>query len=56
MVNKKDNAIGFSIRVDKDLKDAFINTCSQLDTTASREIRLMMRKFIREHSQQSLKL
>jgi hypothetical protein len=34
------------IRLDKDLRDQFVDACQQLDTSASRELRRFMKKFL----------
>jgi len=44
----------FSFLVDKELKDAFVNSCTAMDTTASREIRAFMRQYIAKNGQQRL--
>ncbi len=38
------------IRVDREERDAFVALCDRLDTSASREIRHFMRRFVEEHS------
>jgi len=44
----------FNFKCDTDLKDAFVDTCDKLDTTASRELRAFMRKYIAKHGQDTL--
>ena len=34
------------IRLDKELRDQFVDACQQLDTSASRELRRFMKKFL----------
>lgn len=34
------------IRLDKDLRDQFVDTCQHLDTSASRELRRFIKKFL----------
>ena len=34
------------IRLDKDLRDQFVDACQQLDTSASRELRRFMKRFL----------
>ena len=34
------------IRLDKDLRDQFVDACQHLDTSASRELRRFMKKFL----------
>lgn len=38
------------IRVDRDERDAFVALCDRLDTSASREIRHFMRRFVKENA------
>lgn len=42
------------IKMDADLKEAFIKTCKDMDSTASREIRDFMRKYIAKNGQKKL--
>ncbi|QPH56195.1 hypothetical protein I0K15_10800 [Pontivivens ytuae] len=37
------------IRVEKSERDAFVQLCDELDTSAAREIRHFMRRFVDEH-------
>lgn len=37
------------IRVEKSERDAFVQLCEELDTSAAREIRHFMRRFVDEH-------
>jgi hypothetical protein len=46
--------VQFGIRVPNDLKEGFVEVCKRQDTTASREIRAFMVKYIKEHGQKSL--
>jgi hypothetical protein len=46
--------VQFGIRVSNDLKEGFVEACKRQDTTASREIRAFMVKYIKEHGQKSL--
>ena len=54
-VNKKsDKAAGkknsqLVLRLDKDERDAFVDLCKRLDTSAAREIRAFIRKFMKEN-------
>ncbi len=45
---KKDSQL--ILRLDKEERDAFIKLCKQLDTSAAREIRGVIRKFLKENS------
>ncbi|WP_281282113.1 hypothetical protein [Ruegeria sediminis] len=38
------------MRLDKGERDAFVELCKQLDTSAAREIRRFIRGFMKEHS------
>ena len=44
---KKDSQL--VLRLDKQERDAFVELCKSLDTSAAREIRAFIRKFIKEH-------
>ena len=37
------------LRLDKEERDAFVDLCKELDTSAPREIRAFIRKFMKEH-------
>lgn len=45
--NKKDAQL--VLRLDKDLRDQFVDTCQELDTTAAREIRKFIKQFMRKY-------
>ncbi|MEM8870803.1 MAG: hypothetical protein AAGB10_09950 [Pseudomonadota bacterium] len=38
------------IRIDRAERDAFVTLCEELDTSAAREIRRFMRRFVKDHS------
>lgn len=40
------------LRLDKDERDAFVERCKELDTSAAREIRGFIRKFLKEHPEE----
>lgn len=42
------------VKVDKDLKDAFIKCCKSQDSSASQELRKFMKDYVRKYSQQDL--
>jgi len=44
---KKDSQL--VLRLDKDERDAFVKLCKELDTSAAREIRAFIRKFMKEN-------
>lgn len=37
------------LRLDKDERDGFIELCKRMDTSAAREIRGFIRRFMKEH-------
>jgi len=39
------------LRLDKDERDAFVELCKELDTSAAREIRHFIRGFMKEHAE-----
>jgi hypothetical protein len=49
--SKKDSQL--LIRINSDERDDFISLCEELDTSAAREIRRFIRRFIQEHTNQS---
>ncbi len=42
----KDEGVKLVVRIEADLRDAFINACQTMDTTASREVRRFIRTFL----------
>ena len=38
------------LRLDKDERDAFVDLCKEMDTSAAREIRRFIREFMMENS------
>ncbi len=42
----KEDTVKLVVRIEADLRDAFIETCQSMDTTASREVRRFIRKFL----------
>jgi hypothetical protein len=44
----------FTFAVEEELKDAFVNACLAMDSTASRELRGFMRNYLAKHGQQRL--
>lgn len=46
---KKDSQL--VLRLDKSQRDAFVDLCKELDTSAAREIRRFIRDFLKEHDQ-----
>ncbi|MBL8260683.1 MAG: hypothetical protein JNM60_12810 [Candidatus Competibacteraceae bacterium] len=43
---RKDDDVKLVVRIEADLRDAFIETCQSMDTTASREVRRFIRDFL----------
>ncbi len=39
------------LRLDRDERDAFVELCKELDTSAAREIRRFIRGFMKEHAE-----
>ncbi len=48
---KKDGQL--VLRLDKGERDAFVDLCKELDTSAAREIRHFIRRFMKENASQS---
>jgi hypothetical protein len=53
-VPQKEALNTFTFAVEKELKDAFVNSCVAMDSTASRELRQFMRQYLAKHGQQKL--
>ena len=47
--NKKNSQL--IIRIKKEERDAFVDLCDELDTSAAREIRHFIRDFLKKHQQ-----
>ncbi len=47
--SKKDSQL--VLRLDKEERDAFVELCKDLDTSAAREIRRFIRSFMKEHEE-----
>ena len=45
--NKKDAQL--VLRLNKDLRDEFVDACKDLDTSAAREIRRFIKRFLRRY-------
>lgn len=55
VVNKKNEKAGkknsqLVLRLDKDERDAFVDLCKKLDTSAAREIRGFIRDFMKQNA------
>jgi len=46
--NKKKDA-QLVLRLDKDMRDRFIDACKDLDTSAAREVRKFIKKFLKRY-------
>jgi len=46
--NKKDSQL--VLRLDQEERDAFVALCKDMDTSAAREIRHFIRRFVKENS------
>lgn len=51
--NAKDSQL--IIRINSELKDNFISLCDDMDTSAAREIRRFIKRFVAEHESESEK-
>jgi len=47
--NKKDSQL--VIRISSKDRDRFVELCEEMDTSAAREIRLFIRRFMKEHEE-----
>lgn len=47
--NKKDSQL--VIRLNRELRDRFVDLCEELDTSAARELRGFMKEFVRKHEE-----
>ena len=47
--NKKDSQL--VIRLNRELRDRFVDLCKELDTSAARELRGFMKDFVRKHEE-----
>ncbi|GMM88955.1 hypothetical protein QTO05_17520 [Vibrio fortis] len=51
--NAKDSQL--IIRINSELKDNFISLCDDMDTSAAREIRQFIKRFVAEHESENEK-
>lgn len=49
----KDEEVKLVIRIEAALRDAFIEACQDMDTTASREVRRFIRDFLARSGQET---
>ena len=50
----EEETVNLNLRIPKELRDRFVSICKSKDTTASRELREYIRKYIAKNSQQKL--
>lgn len=43
-----------TVKIERELRDAFVETCKEMDTTAAREVRQFIRNFLKKHGQREL--
>ena len=55
MTESKDEA-QLVVKLPRELRETFVETCKNADTNASREIRAFIRDYVRQHGQAALKL
>lgn len=46
---KKKKDAQFVLRLNKDLRDRFVEACDDLDTSAAREVRRFIKKFLKRY-------
>ena len=46
---KKKKDAQFVLRLNKDLRDRFVDACDDLDTSAAREVRRFIKKFLKRY-------
>lgn len=46
---KSNKEAQFVLRLDRDMRDRFVEVCQELDTTAAREVRRFIKRFIRRY-------
>ena len=47
--NKSNKESQLVVRLDKELRDKFVAACNDVDTSASREIRRFMKRFLNQY-------
>lgn len=47
--NKSKKEAQFVIRLEKDLRDRFVDACQDIDTTAARELRGFIKRFLKRY-------
>lgn len=51
--SNKDEEVKLVVRIEAGLRDAFIEACQDIDTTASREVRRFIRDFLARSGQET---
>lgn len=51
--SSKDEEVKLVVRIEAGLRDAFIEACQDMDTTASREVRRFIRDFLARSGQET---
>ena len=51
--SNKDEEVKLVVRIEAGLRDAFIEACQDMDTTASREVRRFIRDFLAHSGQET---
>lgn len=51
--SSKDEEVKLVVRIEASLRDAFIEACQDMDTTASREVRRFIRDFLARSGQET---
>lgn len=51
--SNKDEEVKLVVRIEAGLRDAFIEACQNMDTTASREVRRFIRDFLARSGQET---
>ena len=51
--SSKDEEVKLVVRIEAGLRDAFIEACQNMDTTASREVRRFIRDFLAHSGQET---
>ena len=51
---KKEKDAQLVLRLGREERDAFVELCQELDSSASREVRLFIRRFLKKHAEEGL--
>lgn len=50
----EDPEVTLTVRVKKSLRDSFVKTCTDVDSTGSQEVRAFMRRFVSKYGQSDM--